>query len=646
MERDSEIDQEIHKCYIETPPRLVSSAASKPKSRASLLSSAGLNMPNPITVVHKFGGRRHPPPAVPPSVRTWGAWDCDPTQQGRSPTQHHAYGQTFPWAFDMEEKAYVLEGSATLTADDPHKHGGPVTIVPGDRVTFPKGWRGTWKVHSFLRKVYAFFDREGLRVDEDEDDDDEEEEAAAAAAVAAAAVAAVASVAVASAPAGGDGRGAGEGEGEGEGEGGGPTHSTTSTSTSEASSTRGASIDTDSKLQPPQQQQQPAAKKKRRVDCTRCTRPTSVCICASLPAAPLDSIATTVILLTHPAELKQKMRTGLVSQLCFGDRVRILVGRKFGKDNGDGYPELHAWLTRAPERCLVLVADDPTAMPLGDVNLASLVGGGESWDGGEGAGGGVNSSSSGGAGSSSSSSGGGGSGSGEDTCTAGGAGEKDTGTCTIADKGFCLLAIDATWKYAKEMLRANAELLKSTTKVILHSTASKPSPEGGQEGKDTGKGGTGDEGGEGGKGGEKGATGSEYQGLFVIRKPPAPHCVSTHEAIVEALCTLEPDLVPQHRAALLEPLHAIVRMQLSRMDKAKCRPGKAFIPGLYDAASQSASNGGRGDGVGEGNGGGGGCGGGGGGSGGKCGSGEQEGAAALKTSGKRKAAPGAFAGDD
>jgi uncharacterized membrane protein YgcG len=543
----------------------------------------------------------------------------------------------------MEEKAYVLEGSATLTADDPLKHGEPVTIVPGDRVTFPKGWRGTWKVHSFLRKVYAFFDREGLRVDEDEDVDEEEEAAAAAAAVAAVA-------SMTGARAGGDGRGAGEGGGGG----GGP-----STSTSEAPSTLGA-IDTVSKQQPQQQQQQqqPAAKKKRRVDCTRCTRPTSVCICASLPAAPLDSIATTVILLTHPAELKQKMRTGLVSQLCFGDRVRILVGRKFGKDNGDGYPELHTWLTRAPERCLVLVADDPAAMPLGDVNLASLVGLGESWGGGEGAGGSGNgSSSSGGAGNSSSSSGGGssgggGGGGGEDTCTAEGAGEKDTGACTVADKGFCLLAIDATWKYAKEMLRANAELLKRTTKVILHSTASKPPPKGGQEGKDTGKGGTGGEGGErgeGGEGGENGATGSEYQGLFVIRKPPAPHCVSTHEAIVEALCTLEPDLVPQHRAALLEPLRAIVRMQLSRMDKAKCRPGKTFIPGLYDATSQrpgqSASNGGRGDGGGEGNGGGG-SGGGGGGSGSKGGSVGQDGAAALQASGKRKAAPGAFAGDD
>jgi uncharacterized cupin superfamily protein len=125
-----------------------------------------------ILVVSNFGGRRHPPPSCPPSVKTWGTWDCDPTQN-RPPTQHHAYGQTFPWTFDLCEKAYIMEGSATLTANDPTKHGPPVTIVPGDMVTWPKGWQGTWVVHSFLCKRYAFFDGEGLRVDEDEDEDDE-----------------------------------------------------------------------------------------------------------------------------------------------------------------------------------------------------------------------------------------------------------------------------------------------------------------------------------------------------------------------------------------------------------------------------------------------------------------------------------------
>ena len=127
----------------------------------------------PITVVHNFGGRRCV--GEPPSVATWGTWDCDPSGDGRPPTQRHAYGADFPWHFDLEEKAYVIEGSATLTADEPDKHGPPITIGPRDMVTFPKGWRGRWHVEAFLKKRYAFFDAKGLRVDEDEDEDEDED---------------------------------------------------------------------------------------------------------------------------------------------------------------------------------------------------------------------------------------------------------------------------------------------------------------------------------------------------------------------------------------------------------------------------------------------------------------------------------------
>mmetsp|Transcript_25715 Transcript_25715/g.80136 ORF Transcript_25715/g.80136 Transcript_25715/m.80136 type:complete len:113 (+) Transcript_25715:373-711(+) len=72
----------------------------------------------------------------------------------------------------MEEKAYVIEGTATLTADDEALHGPPVTITAKDMVTFPKGWTGRWDVDCYLKKRYAFFDADGLRVDEDESDDD------------------------------------------------------------------------------------------------------------------------------------------------------------------------------------------------------------------------------------------------------------------------------------------------------------------------------------------------------------------------------------------------------------------------------------------------------------------------------------------
>lgn len=124
-----------------------------------------------INVVHNFGGRRCV--GEPPSVATWGVWDVDPSKSG-APSQRHAYGSTFPWTFDLEEKAYILSGSATLTAADPDKHGEPVTVVARDMVTFPKGWTGTWDVHAFLKKKYAFYDARGLRIDEDESDDEDD----------------------------------------------------------------------------------------------------------------------------------------------------------------------------------------------------------------------------------------------------------------------------------------------------------------------------------------------------------------------------------------------------------------------------------------------------------------------------------------
>ncbi|KAK3242038.1 hypothetical protein CYMTET_48250 [Cymbomonas tetramitiformis] len=129
--------------------------------------------PKSITVVKNFGGRRNT--GTPGAVKEWGLWDCDPTKTG-TPSRQHAYGRTFPWLFDVMEKAYVLEGEATLTADDSTLHGDPVRIIPGDMVTFPKGWRGTWEVHSYLKKHYAFFNGQGLRIDEVEEEEEEEEE--------------------------------------------------------------------------------------------------------------------------------------------------------------------------------------------------------------------------------------------------------------------------------------------------------------------------------------------------------------------------------------------------------------------------------------------------------------------------------------
>lgn len=79
--------------------------------------------PRPITAVKNFGGRRLAEGEVPSSVKDWALWCCDPTIEGKKPTRGFAYGKEFPWHFDKEEKAFVLEGEATLTPDDPALHG-------------------------------------------------------------------------------------------------------------------------------------------------------------------------------------------------------------------------------------------------------------------------------------------------------------------------------------------------------------------------------------------------------------------------------------------------------------------------------------------------------------------------------------------
>ena len=126
----------------------------------------------PITVVKGFGGRRLADGAVPKNVEDWSEWQCDPTVEGRAPTRGFAWGKSFPWHFDKEEKAFIVSGEATLTPDDPSVHCDAVKIGPRDMVTFPNGWRGRWDVHSMLKKRYAFFDGKGLRVDEADSDDE------------------------------------------------------------------------------------------------------------------------------------------------------------------------------------------------------------------------------------------------------------------------------------------------------------------------------------------------------------------------------------------------------------------------------------------------------------------------------------------
>lgn len=60
---------------------------------------------------------------------------------------------TFPWSYQSQEIAYILEGEVTVT---PKKGGSPVSFGSGDLVTFPAGLSCTWDVKKPLRKHYQF----------------------------------------------------------------------------------------------------------------------------------------------------------------------------------------------------------------------------------------------------------------------------------------------------------------------------------------------------------------------------------------------------------------------------------------------------------------------------------------------------------
>lgn len=71
-------------------------------------------------------------------VRDWPTWSKEASE--------------FPWAYDVTEVCYVLEGRVVVTPEG----GEPVEIERGDLVTFPKGLSCTWKVVEPIRKHYTF----------------------------------------------------------------------------------------------------------------------------------------------------------------------------------------------------------------------------------------------------------------------------------------------------------------------------------------------------------------------------------------------------------------------------------------------------------------------------------------------------------
>ncbi len=71
-------------------------------------------------------------------TESWGIWEKEVSE--------------FPWEYDEKETCYILEGKATVKAED----GEEVSFGKDDLVIFPKGLKCTWKVTEAIRKRYKF----------------------------------------------------------------------------------------------------------------------------------------------------------------------------------------------------------------------------------------------------------------------------------------------------------------------------------------------------------------------------------------------------------------------------------------------------------------------------------------------------------
>lgn len=60
---------------------------------------------------------------------------------------------SFPWSYNTQEIAYILEGEVTVT---PKNGGVAVSFGVGDLVTFPAGLSCVWEVKKPLKKHYQF----------------------------------------------------------------------------------------------------------------------------------------------------------------------------------------------------------------------------------------------------------------------------------------------------------------------------------------------------------------------------------------------------------------------------------------------------------------------------------------------------------
>ncbi|GJT28654.1 DTW domain-containing protein 2 [Tanacetum coccineum] len=79
---------------------------------------------------------------------------------------------------------------------------------------------------------------------------------------------------------------------------------------------------------------------RRRIICSACERPTTVCLCALIPASPLTTTNTEIIILQHPHEQRHPLATVPVLNKCITN-CQVLTGRRLRRGKSDLLDQLY-----------------------------------------------------------------------------------------------------------------------------------------------------------------------------------------------------------------------------------------------------------------------------------------------------------------
>ncbi|ESQ52895.1 hypothetical protein EUTSA_v10017127mg [Eutrema salsugineum] len=224
---------------------------------------------------------------------------------------------------------------------------------------------------------------------------------------------------------------------------------------------------------------------KRRQICSRCDRPAPICLCHVIPADPIPT-RTEILILHHPHESRHKLNTTPLLVKSLSQITRIPARRLLRRHISDGES-----LQSTPTIYLFPSSPSSPAVTISEFKTLNLL--------------------------------------------------NHQG---VSNPPLRLIVFDATWKHAKEMVKASEEVLREVgaVRVCLDS------------GIDASVSG-----------------GSIYESELVLRKEPFGGCVSTAEAVARCLRAIEPDGEEIERK-LISVLKEMVRLQSEYLKPMKPRP--------------------------------------------------------------------------